>query len=109
MEKNHVKVATYGWNVSTVPTTASTCTTPNCPSCPPGYQIYYEHTYQCQYRCLCEISRTPSTTSKPSMSKMLLLSILHNIQNNADALEQMARGLSDEADLAQDAAALSHK
>ena len=44
---------------------------------------------------------------RSGLSKNLLLSILGNIQKNAAALEQMASGLSDEADLAREAAVLS--
>lgn len=86
--------------------TSSGCGMTSCPSCPDGYQIYKEYVYPC--RCFCQYYGATTESTGKRLSKSLLLGILQNLQSNADALEQMAKGLGDEADLAQDAAGLPY-
>ncbi|KAH3799058.1 uncharacterized protein LOC127838955 [Dreissena polymorpha] len=72
----------------------------SCDACPAGYSAY--HTYDC--RCLCENAGMGSMQNSSGIPRGLLARILRNMKNNADALEHMATGLSDEADIAEEVA-----
>ncbi|KAH3799027.1 uncharacterized protein LOC127838994 [Dreissena polymorpha] len=72
----------------------------SCDTCPAGYSAY--HTYDC--RCLCENTGMGSMQNSSGIPHGLLARILRNMKNNADALEHMAAGLSDETDIAEEVA-----
>ncbi|KAH3801809.1 uncharacterized protein LOC127839376 isoform X3 [Dreissena polymorpha] len=93
----------YYYTTAAYPTTAAAgCGA--CPTCPPGYSTYQTNNHG-QCRCLCEYTGYYYQASTPQhVGRGVLMQILRNLQTNAAALEQMASGVSDEANIAESVA-----